>query len=124
MMKTYDFSSVCPCRLRNRLLRVSVIAGIVIPVIAISGLATLGCEQPKVKHAQKVLEPFYTPPVNFKMTPGDILRREPMPIDIANAQAWRNLYLPELPDGKYTATPGMIIAHKGTPPPEEKAPTH
>ena len=117
-MESHERSVTCPLRFRNRLLRVLIISGIVITVLAMSGLVTLGCEQQKIKHAQDVLEPFYTPPSNLsKGLPGDILRAESMPIDIANAQAWRILYLSELQDGQPTVTSGMIIAPQGTPPP-------
>ena len=60
---------------------------------------------------QKALQPFYETPANIQAAkPGQILRREPMDIDVpGGGQAIRVLYRSERGDGSPTVSSGMVF---------------
>lgn len=99
---------------RSKLFRILVILILVAAVVIISISITLVIKQNEVKHVQGILEPFYTPPPDIvNNVPGDILRSEPLPIEITGAQAWRILYLSEQSNGQKSVVSGIIIAPTG-----------
>ena len=58
---------------------------------------------------QSDLQPFYTPPAPLEGEPGDLLRVEPLGIDVGGAQSLRILYLTELDNGDLAAASGMAF---------------
>jgi len=67
---------------------------------------------------QEALQPFYAPPDPLPGgKPGDIIRSEPLGIDIPGGRGLRILYLTEQSDGTMRAASGMII-YPNSPPPE------
>ena len=59
---------------------------------------------------QDALQPFYTPPSPLpEGNPGDIIRSEPLGIDIPGAHGLRILYLTEQADGTRRAASGMVF---------------
>jgi pimeloyl-ACP methyl ester carboxylesterase len=76
-------------------------------VLFVPGLADKANE----KREQAAIQPFYTPPTNYQLaTPGDLLRDEPMDIDVpAGGQAVRIMYRSEREDGTATVSSGMIF---------------
>ena len=78
---------------------------------------TVTCSPVKESDNQSKLHLFYTLPNPLPAgSPGDIIRSEPVSIAFAGAQAWRILYISELPDGSRSATSGTVIAPVGKPP--------
>lgn len=59
---------------------------------------------------QDALQPFYTPPDPLPQgRPGDIIRREPLGVDIPGGQGVRILYLTEESDGTRRVASGMVF---------------
>ncbi|MHB1390666.1 MAG: lipase family protein [Thermoleophilia bacterium] len=66
---------------------------------------------------QEALQPFYTPPDPLPQgKPGDVIRREPLDVDVPGARGERILYLTEESDGTRRAASGMIFYPTGAPP--------
>jgi len=77
---------------------------------------TVSCSPVREGSNKSRLDLFYTPPNPLPPgDTGDIIRSEPVSIAFAGAQAWRILYLSELPDGSRSATSGTVIAPAGKP---------
>jgi len=73
----------------------------------------------KAQQAQDVIEPFYMPPNPLPDgKPGDIIRSEPLSIQVPNGKAYRVLYLSELADRTRVATSGIVYVPNVTAPPE------
>ncbi len=58
---------------------------------------------------QSDLQPFYTPPSPLAGKPGDLLRIEPLGVDVEGAESLRILYLTELDNGELAAASGMAF---------------
>lgn len=58
---------------------------------------------------QSDLQPFYTPPAPLEGKPGDLLRVEPLNVEVDGAQSLRILYLTELDNGDLAAASGMAF---------------
>ncbi len=58
---------------------------------------------------QSDLQPFYTPPSPLEGKAGDLLRIEPLGVDVDGAQSLRILYLTELDNGELAAASGMAF---------------
>lgn len=68
---------------------------------------------------QAELEPFFTPPDPLPPgAPGDVLRSEPLGIDVPNGTGYRILYRTESADGAPRAGSGMVFVPHGRPPAE------
>jgi alpha-beta hydrolase superfamily lysophospholipase len=63
---------------------------------------------------QSDLQPFYTPPVPLEGKPGDLLRVEPLGIEVDGAESLRILYLTELDNGDLAAASGMAFIPTAT----------
>ena len=117
MDSTGQHTSRHPGTSHRRTYRVLIAIAVIIAAVVIAAVITSALKQQQLQKAQDSLDPFYTPPSNVAaFLPGDIVRSEPMSIDIPEAQAWRILYLSEQLDGQRSVTSGMIIAPKGSPP--------
>jgi pimeloyl-ACP methyl ester carboxylesterase len=66
---------------------------------------------------QQALAAFYQAPDPLPATPGTLLRREPLGVEVPGATAWRILYVSERPDGTPTPSGGMLFVPDGPPPP-------
>jgi pimeloyl-ACP methyl ester carboxylesterase len=66
---------------------------------------------------QEALNPFYAPPEPLPAgKPGDIIRSEPLGVDIQGGQGLRILYLTEQADGTRRAASGMVFYPNSAPP--------
>ena len=58
---------------------------------------------------QSSLDPFYASPEEFSEIPGTLVRFEPLGVEVANAQAYRMLYVTEDSQGKPAVAAGMAF---------------
>ena len=66
---------------------------------------------------QEALQPFYTPPEPLPQgKPGDVIRREPLDVDVPGAKGERILYLTEASDGTRRVASGMVFYPTDAPP--------
>jgi alpha-beta hydrolase superfamily lysophospholipase len=58
---------------------------------------------------QAEIDPFYTPPDPLPTIPGEVIRIEPLDVDVAGGSAFRMLYISQRPDGTPAASGAMVF---------------
>jgi alpha-beta hydrolase superfamily lysophospholipase len=101
-----------------RSVRVALVA-----LLALIGLVAVGLgvsalvRTEETDQRQRALEPFYTPPYPLPITPGTLLRSEPLGVGVPGGTAHRILYVSQTADGVAAASGGMIVVPSTPAPP-------
>jgi hypothetical protein len=85
-------------------------------VISIAGVVYVQIQDRRVEDRQSLRVPFYTPPDGELGVPGDVIRLEPLRIEVVGARAFHMLYVSEQPDGTRAASGGIIFIPDGPAP--------
>lgn len=100
-----------------RSVRVALVALLVIVglVAAALGLGALVSTE-ETDQRQQALAPFYTPPYPLPITPGTLLRSEPLGVEVPGGAAYRILYVSQTADGVSAASGGMLFVPRSPAP--------
>jgi len=83
---------------------VALVIGLVVVLLSVTRASDI-----RTADEQSVIAPFYDPPAPLPSTPGEVLRTEPLGVDVPGATALRILYVSERPDGTPAASSGMVF---------------
>ena len=98
---------------RQRLDSFPIMIGIIVSAVLVggffAGVAYYLTQRAQIDVAQERISPFYLPPDLSGAVPGDLLRFEPLGVDISGADAYRILYATATSDGTVVASSGMAF---------------
>lgn len=80
---------------------------VVTPALVVGGV--IWNQNSQVNKVQESIASFYLPPEPLPTTPGQLLRSEPLNVDVEGGNAYRILYVSQRPDGSPAASSGMVF---------------
>lgn len=92
---------------------IALLVGLTILLVGVVQVGDVRTEQ-----QQAAIAPFYEPPSPLPTTPGEVLRTEPLGVEVPGATALRMLYVSQRPDGTPAASSGMVFIPDTPAPPE------
>lgn len=92
---------------------IALLVGLTILLVGVVQVGDVRTEQ-----QQAAIAPFYEPPSPLPTTPGEVLRTEPLGVEVPGATALRMLYVSQRPDGTPAASSGMVFIPDSPAPPE------
>ena len=87
----------------------AIAAGVIVvtPALVVGGV--IWNQNSQVNKVQESIASFYLPPDPLPTTPGQLLRSEPLNVDVQGGNAYRILYVSQRPDGSPAASSGMVF---------------
>lgn len=89
--------------------KLAIAAGVIVvtPALVVGGV--IWNQNSQVNKVQESIASFYLPPDPLPTTPGQLLRSEPLNVDVQGGNAYRILYVSQRPDGSPAASSGMVF---------------
>lgn len=87
----------------------AIVVGVAVGATLAGAIIYVNVEREEIDRRQAALAPFYTPPEGPLGAPGDVIRTEPLGVDVAGATAWRMLYTSQRPDGTAAVSGAMVF---------------
>lgn len=89
---------------------------VAIPLVVVGAVLVNPAAQ--VSKEQSEISGFYLPPEPLPQTPGQLLRAEPLGVEVTGGTGYRILYVSQRPDGTAAAASGMVFIPSAAPPAE------
>lgn len=86
---------------------IAAIVIVLIPIVVVS--AVILSQGAQMNKEQSEISGFYLPPEPLPQTPGQLLRSEPLGVEVSGGTGYRILYVSQRPDGTPAASSGMVF---------------